>query len=189
VTTRGELDETLRAFVALPLDARLRQALAALVEELKPRISGARWASPETLHLTLRFLGTAARGQLARLEERLAPCAAACPPAEAPTAGLGFFPPRGAPRVLWVGLALPAAVHSLQAACEAAAVAAGFAPEPRPFKPHLTLARFRERVDRSALEARPQLPPARLERLVLFQSELRASGAVHTPLASFPLGA
>lgn len=188
MTTRDLAERGVRAFVALTLDAELRQALTALVAELKPRISGARWASPDTLHLTLRFLGEATPAQLAELAPRLRPCAAACPATQAPTAGLGFFPPRGGPRVLWVGLALPAAVYALQAACEDAAVAAGFAPEPRPFKPHLTLARFRERVRRPELAPLPPLPSARLERLVLFKSELNASGAVHTPLASFPLG-
>jgi 2'-5' RNA ligase len=103
-------------------------------------------------------------------------------------AGLGTFPERGSPRVLWLGLAVPDTVLVLQAACERAAVADGFPREDRPFKPHLTLGRWRER------DRRPELPEAdlgaaRVDTLVLFRSELRPQGAVYTPLARFPLGA
>ena len=90
--------------------------------------------------------------------------------------------------MLWLGIDVPPAVTALQAACERAAVAAGFPPEPRAFRPHLTLGRW------SSGERRPTLPrsdlgSARLERLVLFRSEPGRDGSVYTPLAAFALGA
>jgi 2'-5' RNA ligase len=98
-----------------------------------------------------------------------------------------MFPERGSPRILWLGLEVPPPILDLQLACERAARTAGFEREERPFRAHLTLGRWRERVPR------PDLPTAdlgstRLDTLVLFRSELRSSGAVYTPLARFPLG-
>ena len=98
----------------------------------------------------------ARRRRSTRCAPLLAAAAAACPPAEAQVAGLGTFPERGSPRVLWLGLAVPAAILDLQRACERAARAAGFEREERPFRAHLTLGRWRDRAPR------PELPPADL---------------------------
>lgn len=179
--------DTVRAFVALELPAGLRSAIERLSAELRPRLAGLRWVRPEGVHLTLRFLGDASPSQVERLRESLGPAAARCPRTEVAVGDLGLFPERGSPRVLWLGLELPEPIKALQAACEAAAVEAGFPAEPRPFRPHLTLGRWRDRAPR------PELPPvqlgaAGLETLVLFRSELRPEGAVHTPLERFALG-
>jgi 2'-5' RNA ligase len=176
-----------RAFVALELDARLREAIGELQARLRPRCGGIRMARPEGNHLTLRFLGDTSPVQVETLRPLLGAAAAACPAAEARVAGLGTFPERGGPRVLWLGLDVPPTVLDLQRACERAARAAGFDREGRPFKAHLTLGRWRDRAPR------PDLPPAdlgatRLEALVLFRSDLRPDGAVYTPLARFALG-
>ena len=128
------------------------EAIADLQARLRPRLGSVRLVRPEGAHLTLRFLGQASPAQVEALREPLARAAGACPPCEARVAGLGTFPERGSPRVLWLGLELPDAVLALQAACERAAVAAGFAREDRAFKPHLTLGRWRER------DRRPDLP-------------------------------
>jgi len=179
--------ENVRAFVALELGARLREAMGDLQARLRPRCGGIRMTRPEGIHLTLRFLGDTSPEQVATLRPLLAAAADACPAAEARVAGLGTFPERGSPRVLWLGLDVPAAVYDLQLACERAARAAGFEREERPFRAHLTLGRWRDR----ALHF--DLPPAdlgttRLETLVLFKSDLRPDGAVYTPLARFTLG-
>jgi 2'-5' RNA ligase len=176
-----------RAFVAIELDARLREAMGELQGRLRSRLGGIRMVRPDGVHLTLRFLGETSPAQVEALRPRLASAAAACPPCEARVAGLGMFPDRGGPRVLWLGLDVPSPVVDLQAACERAARAAGFEKEERPFRAHLTLGRWRESTPR------PELLPAdlgstRLEALVLFRSDLRPDGAVYTALGRFPLG-
>ena len=176
-----------RAFVAIDLDPALREAIGDLQARLRPRLGAIRLVRPQGIHLTLRFLGDTSPTQVDSLRPRLAEAAALCPPAEARVAGLGTFPERGSPRVLWLGLSVPSPVLDLQHACERAARAAGFEREERPFRAHLTLGRWRERA------ARPELPVAdlgatRLETLVLFRSDLSPGGAVYTPLARFPLG-
>ena len=176
-----------RAFVALELAPGLRAALAGLMSELEPRVPGLRFVRPEGVHLTLRFLGPASPGQLEELREALRPAAARCPRVEAPVRGVGTFPERGSPRVLWLGIDLPEPVLSLQAACEAAAVAAGFPRETRPFAPHLTLGRWRDRAPRPELPA-VELGETPLAELALVRSDLRPGGAVYTPLERFALG-
>jgi 2'-5' RNA ligase len=89
--------------------------------------------------------------------------------------------------VLWVGIETPPAIAELQTASERAAVAAGFPPEERPFRGHLTLARFRERVSRPALPP-TDLGTVRLATLALMRSQPQPGGAVYTPIARFPLG-
>jgi 2'-5' RNA ligase len=179
-------NDRIRAFLALPTPDGLKESLAALMRDLSPRLPGLRFVRPEAVHLTLRFLGTTTAEQRRAFEEHVRPAAAACPRGEGQVGGLGVFPDRGSPHVLFIGLRLPETVLALQRECEAAARASGLPPEERPFRPHLTLGRFRDRV------RRPELPPAELgplviDELVLYGSDLRPEGAVHTPLTRFPL--
>ncbi|MGE5127521.1 MAG: RNA 2',3'-cyclic phosphodiesterase [Betaproteobacteria bacterium] len=179
-------DEATRSFVALECEPGLQDALRELQARLRPRLGEARLVRPERIHLTLRFLGLSSPARLERLRPQLAAAAAACPPCEARVRGVGTFPDRGSPRVLWLGIELAEPLLVLQADCERAARAAGFDPEPRAFRAHLTLGRWRERAPR------PELPEVdlgrtRLDTLTLFRSELRPDGAVYTPLARFPL--
>ncbi len=180
------VQDPIRAFLALPVDPAARSRVARTVEDLGSALRGLRWVSGESWHLTLRFLGPSTREALNRLIPQVREAAAACPAGEGRLAGLGMFPERGSPRVLWLGLELPEPVRALQQACEAAARSAGFAPEDRPFKSHLTLGRWRDRVPRPQLPA-VELGATRLEEVVLFRSELRPQGALYTALEVFPL--
>jgi 2'-5' RNA ligase len=185
--TEARPNAAIRAFVALELPLALRAALAKTASGLRASVPNIRFTDPQHVHLTLRFLGWTTRERLGALEARLAALASATPPIAARVSGLGLFPPSGRARVLWLGVSLPAEGLRLQAGCEGAAVASGFPPERRDFKPHLTLGRWRDPAPR------PKLPPADLgpvvlDRLVLFRSELRAAGASYSPLAAFPLG-
>jgi 2'-5' RNA ligase len=178
----------LRAFVAVEIPEGPRQAVADLMRRLRPQADpGLRWVREEALHLTLRFLGWTDPATVDGLRAPLAAAAAACPKFAMRLRGLGTFPEGGRPRVLWVGLEVPKEALVLQEACERIAVEAGFAPELRPFRPHLTLGRWKDRG------SRPALPPADLGegtvfRLVLFRSDLHPAGAVYTPIETFPLG-
>jgi RNA 2',3'-cyclic 3'-phosphodiesterase len=176
----------MRAFVALDIPSETRAEIRALMASLEPKLPGLRFISPDTVHLTLRFLGDASEEAIAALQRKLAPAAAACPAARVALRGLGVFPERGSPNVLWLGIDLPDSILALQRACEEAAVACGFPREGKPFRSHVTLGRWRDRV------RRPELPPVDLgtvdlESLVLFKSELNPKGAVHTALASYRL--
>ena len=178
---------TQRAFVAFELEPGLRERIRETMAALQARLKGVRWVQPDTLHLTLRFLGPSSPEALKRLAAELGTAASGCPATPARVSGLGLFPEHGSPRVLWLHVSLAPEALALQQACERAALAAGFPREERGFKPHLTLGRWRERAQR------PQLPSidmgeTSIDRLVLFRSDLKPQGAVHTPLAVFCLG-
>jgi 2'-5' RNA ligase len=178
--------KTIRSFVALAIDEPMRSKIIGVIRDLRARIPGVRWVSEAQIHVTLRFLGEASTTALERLMPLLAIAAAECPSREVLFSELGVFPARGNPRVLWLGMSMPSELFALQSACDKAAVAAGFPVERRPFRPHLTLGRWR------ALARRPALPEinlgqALLSRVVLYRSDLRRSGAVYTPMHVYPL--
>ena len=189
----------IRSFVALDLEGDARPALQALLERLRARGGGVAWTRPEALHLTLKFLGNVDPDCLARLGERLAAVAAAHPPFTLVVGGYGGFPTLDRPHVLWVATVAPE-LAALAAAVDEAAAAEGFARETRPFHPHLTLGRVRERRGRGGRAAlAPVLALLRAEgetaalgvspvrTLTLFRSDLAAAGARHSVLASWPL--
>ncbi len=105
-------------------------------------VPGARWEPRENLHLTLRFLGELEGESQRRALEALASVRAE--PFALELAGVGVFPPRGEPRVLWAGVADPGPVTELARRIERALQRAGLPPEPRKFAAHVTLARLRE---------------------------------------------
>jgi 2'-5' RNA ligase len=179
--------EKIRAFLALDLDAQAQARVRELMGRLQGQVAGVRWVRAQGMHLTLRFLGWSEGERLRRVADAVAVAAAACPPAEVALGALGMFPPRGAPRVLWVGLDLPPPLHDLQRACERVARAEGFAPEERPFAPHLTLGRWGTHAPRPSLPA-ADLGSTHIDHLVLYRSELRPDGAVYSPLRAFELG-
>jgi len=188
VTAEGApTEKAIRAFVAFPLAEEVRRDVAATIRRLAPSLPDLRFVREEGAHVTLRFFGWTRAHTLAALEAPLRAAAAVCPPFDTAIRGLGLFPERGRPRVLWLGLALPAPAARLQAACETAAVAAGLEPETRAFHPHLTLGRWRARAPRPALPD-VDLGSAHVRELVLYRSDIRPSGSVYTPLAVFPLG-
>ena len=182
----------MRLFLAIDLPDSLRRELGELQRRLRSQAPGWRWVRPEGIHLTVRFLGEVAPDLDARHREAWRRAADECAAVRFGVGGLGLFPPRGSPRVLWVGIeALEPAdgLTRIGKAVEAAARAEGFTPERRPFRPHLTLARAERR-------ARPR-PPAsddtgllgevEARELVLFRSHLERGGARYTRLDAFPL--
>lgn len=177
---------SVRAFLALEVDEAARGRIAELSERLRPALPGVRFVAPANLHLTLRFLGEAAPARLERFWEAVERAGRGVPAARVAVGPLGLFPERGAPRVLWLALPLPPALVELQRESERAAVRAGFAPEGREFRSHLTLGRWRASSPRPALPA-AELGEAALGRITLFRSELRPQGSLYTPIHSLDL--
>jgi len=175
----------MRAFLAIPLPPPTRQALASVANQ----IDGLRAQKPHTIHLTLRFLDEIA--DPAPIVEALTPVAAAHEPFEMSLERIGVFPPRGAPRVVWVGLgAGEMQAGALAAGIENALVPLGFRRERRTWHGHVTLGRFRspprragDLVDEDRCFGRV---PA--EKLVLFESNLTPDGAVHEVVQEMSLG-
>jgi RNA 2',3'-cyclic 3'-phosphodiesterase len=182
----------LRLFIAVDLPAAQRQAVAALNTR---DLAGARFAKPEQLHVTLRFLGATPEERLPDLRKRLALVKA--PRFRLGLAGAGVFPPDGRhPKVLWLGLAPTEPLFALKRELDRVldALPELYPDEPnRPFRPHLTLARFSRRPDPSLARFLQRNAGFRgeewdVEELHLYRSTLRPSGAVHELLAAYPFG-
>ena len=173
-----------RLFVALDVPPEVRSELTALREEMP----GARWAPPERLHVTLRFLGDTPAERIPALEDALGRIES--PPLDLRLDGLTAFPSRRHPRVLVARIAPNDTLVALQRQVEAAVLDLGFAPEGRPFQPHVTLARLK-RADARAVHAYLRTHTASAsftaDAFHLFASTLTPGGAVHERLASFPL--
>ncbi len=128
-----------RLFVALHPSEPAREALAALAERM-PR---ARWTPPGQLHLTLRFLGDVSEDQLRPVLDALAGVQVGAFPLG--VEGVGRFPPRGRPAVLWtgVGRAHPFLLR-LRQQVDDRLLASGVPFALTPFVPHFTVARVGE---------------------------------------------
>lgn len=177
-----------RLFVALALPEAVRERLVALQPSVSMR--GARWVPPAHLHLTLRFLGETPDVQVPPLLARLGRVVAS--PFALDLKGVGVFPHPARPQVLWAGLLPSEPLAALAMQVEAAVEAAGYAPERKPFHPHITLARLNhpERARVVAFLAQHQdfeAGPFTVSDFRLYASTLHPTGAVYAPLATFPL--
>lgn len=177
-----------RCFVALRPDAAGVRALARVRSALEGASAGAahgvRWVDAATLHLTLRFLGDATPAQVAYFRHLLPALARRLPPLV--TRRCCVWPNRARPRLLVVELEAHAVLDTLAAECEAYARKAGFEPETRGFRPHLTLARLRPGCAFGILPE-PSITLG-FERVALLQSTLAHPAAVYTELAGAALG-
>lgn len=187
----------LRTFIALELPQAIHESLRVACATLLSELAGVplRWVANENIHLTLKFLGDVSEEQVAQVSAQLEEFAAQTPPLDLQLTELGAFPSLRKPLVVWAGVTAPAALVELNSKVEAAMVSSGFEAEPRPFVPHLTLAR----LQRSARFADPHrvgdviaaaaLDPAAgtATTLTLFRSQLKPGGAVYNPLHQFKL--
>jgi len=195
---RGE--GALRTFFALELCDEARSAAGDLIHQLRGRPCGdlVRWVRAETLHVTLRFLGRTARERVPALLQHVASQLEAVPPFMLGFGEVKAFPSRRHPRVVALGLEPETPVLHLARAVDAGVVAAGFEPEPRAFRGHVTLGRAQSegrarspRGDRipslDGLAFRPATPFA-VREIVLFESRLGPHGSIYTPLERVALG-
>lgn len=177
-----------RLFVALTPPQPVRAELAPLAEP----VGGVTWTPPENLHLTLRFIGEADDERTSELETALA--AIRVEPFLLPVEGLGVFPPRGRPKVLWAGLGRAhTRLFQLRQKVDDALLSVSLELDVRHFHPHFTLGRLREDLDDKALtrylkrHAAFEGPPFRVTSFELYASELRADGPHYRILRTFPL--
>lgn len=182
----------MRLFVAIPIGDDIREALGRFRTELSGRDETVRWVASHLLHITLKFLGETSEGDVAGIQTALE--TVRCQPFDITVCGLGFFPNERAARVFWAGLEaepLPSLVDAVEASLRPLGVPA----EPRPFRPHLTIARSRQdrpmsRAFQTATEgARGRVwGRFRAEEFSLYRSELQSTGPRYTVLRSYPLG-
>jgi 2'-5' RNA ligase len=187
-----------RSFLAVAVREPALSHAGVLLHGLASAIPGrdCRWVRGDGLHLTLHFFGELDEARVGEVTAAVAPAAAAATPFPVVLGGLGSFPSRGTPRVLWLGVVgglEPLAVLALD--CQERLRAAGFEVEDRPFAAHCTLGRPRPvwpAAARSAWAAavarEVELPPFTVDRLTLFRSRPQPYGVEYSVVVKLPLG-
>ncbi len=180
----------MRVFIAIDLPNEIRKPLKELQRELRPLTHSARWVAPESIHITLKFLGEVPEKRIEQVDGAMG--GLTWKPFTISVHGVGFFPEARSPRVFWAGMEAPT-MQGLTEEVDARMERLGFDKEKRPFRPHITLARAKDsRIDSSLAAASAKyrehdFGSFTADRIYLFQSTLKPAGAVHTKVREYPL--
>jgi len=195
----------MRLFVALDIDESIRERVTRFVEGVHNFAPDARWMKPDSMHVTLKFIGEQPDAAVESIKQALSGITAAG--TEISFRGYGFFPTPKAARVFWVGIEARPGLATLASGIDEKLSGLGIPKEDRAFSPHLTLARGaggsgsprRSRQDRhnlmfhnlqeklAALPA-PEFGTMTPREFFLYQSHLSPKGSKYTKLARFALG-
>jgi 2'-5' RNA ligase len=187
-----------RCFIAIDLAPDVRAAVLRAQETLRAAAARAdvRWAGPNQIHLTLKFLGAVPDSDVPAVSAALEAVAAETDPIDLAAGGLGGFPSLTRPRVLWGGITAGVAeTAALVGAIDRAVAELGFPAENRPFRGHLTLGRLRSPRGGAALTkaiagaGAPAFGSWTATEVVLYESRLKPSGALYVPVSRHPLRA
>jgi 2'-5' RNA ligase len=176
-----------RLFVAIDLP----EAIKAQLKPLCTGLDGAKWVSYQQMHLTLRFIGDADESQQTGIQTGLATIHAT--PFKMGLTGVGQFPSKGKPRVLWVGIEAEAGLNPLQQKIERIIREVGSAPDDHSFSPHITLARFKMSPSRENMQHYMERHQSfrtetfDVKQFILYSSQLTPSGSIYHHEAEFPL--
>jgi len=193
----------MRLFIALDIDDAIRQRIAGFMDGVRGFAPEARWVKPDSLHITLKFIGEKPDDSVAQIKQQLATIAGQ--PFDLSFRAHGFFPTPKAPRVFWVGIEAGSELGALAAAIDDAMSALGIPKETHAFSPHLTLARggksgaprrqkgdgpnnrFDQLARKLAAVAPPEFGTMTAREFFLFQSQLSRGGSQYTRLQRFAL--
>jgi RNA 2',3'-cyclic 3'-phosphodiesterase len=194
----------MRLFIALDIDDAIRERIARFVEGVEGFASNARWMKPESLHVTLKFIGEQPDPAVEQIKQALGTVSAEA--AEIQFRGYGFFPTAKSARVFWVGMEAGPQLSALAAAVDHKLASLGIPKEERAFSPHLTLARgpggsgsprwrksagpnrvFQRLDEKLAALPAPEFGTMTAREFFLYRSQLSPKGSQYTKLARFGL--
>jgi 2'-5' RNA ligase len=173
----------------------VRKKLSELQQQLRKTLPPINWVRPESIHLTLKFLGYVEPSIISQLLSVLKPIGKKQHVFSIDVHGLGVFPQVKHPRIFWIGLTgNTQALQELVLEIEAALEPLGFPPEEKAYHPHLTLARIKREnatvgsalLENQVLEKDQHLGTLTIDRFTLIQSDLDSSGARYTSLWTVP---
>ena len=178
-------EKQIRTFIAISLPSEVRTDLGQVSRELAVQMPSraVRWVKPGLMHVTLRFLGDTAVSLLPELTTGLDHVAARHSHFTLVVSGLGCFPNRKRPRVIWAGLrGNLAPIHGLVADLNEFLAPLGWEPEKRPFRPHLTLGRVKDSRKLQGINWGTEIEEmvVGVTAVHLIESQLRPSGPVYT---------
>jgi RNA 2',3'-cyclic 3'-phosphodiesterase len=196
----------MRIFIGIDLDPEVRTRIERFIEGVEGFAPDARWARPESLHITLKFLGEQPPERVEAITERLRRVESSA--FEIRGGGYGFFPTAKAPRVFWIGIHAGPQLAKLAESIDTTVAEVGIPPEERPYSPHLTLARagagrrsgspkwrkgdgpnatFAVLEKRLAAMGELDFGKMTAREFILYQSQLSPKGSKYSKLQRFPL--
>lgn len=190
----------MRLFVALDIDESIREKIVRFMQGVHEFAPDVRWVRPESLHVTLKFVGE--RPDVEQIKQALFPVQATA--FEVRFRGYGFFPTPKSARVFWVGIESGTALADLAKSVDDVLIPLGIAKETHTFSPHLTLARrgsgrptrgkedrpndnFQRMQEKLAVFPAPEFGTMTAREFFLYQSQLSPKGSRYTKIASFTL--
>jgi|SRR5271154_2209852 RNA 2',3'-cyclic 3'-phosphodiesterase len=195
----------MRLFIALDIDDGIRQRIQRFVEGVSGFASEARWVRPESMHVTLKFIGEKPAESVEEIKRTVSVLKPE--PFEIHFRGYGFFPTAKAPRVFWAGIESGPQLANLAAAVDQATWALGIPKEEHPYSPHLTLARggggsgspgwrkkdplnrsFPKLQEKLAALPPPEFGTMTAREFFLYQSKSMRGSAIYTKIERFALG-
>jgi len=186
--------ELVRSFIAIELPYELKLELTQLELELKTENQlGVKWVSPDSIHLTLKFLGNIAVDRTGEITGAMEEAVRGITPFHLRTKGLGAFPTLKRVQVVWVGITGEVdKLNQLQKRIESKLTPLGFAPESRAFSPHLTLARLSQRASLGERQRLGELIASttfeaagniEVDAVSLMRSQLTREGAIYSRIS------
>ena len=188
--TENENKESLtRCFIAVAIPEGIKNQLSGLQSKLKHARADVKWTRPNSIHITLRFLGYMTDDGLAKTNEAMAETVKNFAPFEVEVKGSGTFPERGRPRVIWVGLKKgEPELTDIFKKLEQELIKRGLGEADKPFKGHLTLGRIKtgknieKLVEYLEKEGGISFGAFEAGSICLFRSQLHPEGAIYTVL-------
>lgn len=183
----------MRCFIAIIIDDSLKNEIDESITGLKTGASDVKWVPSENLHVTLKFLGETPEGQLTQIYEKIERISARHEPFHLHLQGVGLFPDKKRPRVVWIDLKDSERLIKLQEDVEDSLITIGFKNDNRHFSPHLTIGRVRSLKGRDSLLSEMEKLRDKdfgnigVNKISLMKSELRPTGARYTAVAEYHL--
>jgi RNA 2',3'-cyclic 3'-phosphodiesterase len=185
----------MRIFIALDLPGKIRARMREYIERGRGLAPEARWARPEGLHVTLKFVGHVSDAKVQEIKTALSSVKAA--PFAVKFEGVGFFPSPKSPRVFWIGVEGGPALSQLAGMIDNATEKLGITREERAFSPHLTLVRsgsapgshhqLKPLASWLQSESQPEFGTMTAREFFLYQSQPQPGGSKYTKLQRFGL--
>ncbi len=188
----------MRTFIAIPLPVEIIKKIEIVQNGLMKGIkSVVSWVQPNSIHLTLKFLGEVENSNVSTLTNKLTTVCRDVMPFSLTCGGLGCFPSPQRPKVIWVGITPDPKLNALVAKIEKSCTELGFSSENRTFNPHLTLGRVKTNLETSDLEfirnkileeSRNALSSVEVSEIYLMKSDLSPRGAIYSVLSKIAIG-
>jgi 2'-5' RNA ligase len=185
--------EKIRSFIAIELPDELKLELSHLEARLKlEERTWVKWVDPNSIHLTLKFLGNIAIDRTGEITRAIEEAARGIHSFHLEVKNLGVFPNLKRVQVVWVGLSGEVdKLSQLQQRLESNLEPLGFVSESRTFTPHLTLARLRNRVPlderqrfgQLIADTRFEAGTIKVDAISLMRSQLTREGAIYSRIS------